>query len=110
MKNMRTATLCAACYLLVLMQGANAQQATVTSIGDYDCGEWFTKKQPARTWLLGYLSGLAAGDSQAKVDVLDRLNSADQAYFWMDNYCKANPLKNISSGAIQLYFEVEGKR
>lgn len=110
MKKMRTAALCVAYYLLVFMHGANAQQATVTSFGNYDCGEWFTKRQPARIWLLGYLSGLAAGDSQAKVDVLDRLNSADQAYLWMDNYCKANPLKKVSNGAVQLYIELDGKR
>jgi hypothetical protein len=81
-----------------------------TSFGAYDCGQWFSQNNSARIWLLGYLSGLAAADSVSKIDVLDRLNSADQAYVWMDNYCKANPLKKINNGAISLYLELQSQK
>jgi hypothetical protein len=57
---------------------------------------------------MGYLSGLAAMNPESsEVDVLERLNSADQAFLWMDNYCKANPLKYVGTGANALYIELK---
>jgi hypothetical protein len=80
-----------------------------TSFGNYDCGEWFTRPQ-AKAWLLGYLSGLdAALTTETTASTLEKLNSAGQAYLWMDNYCKTNPLKMINSGAISLYLELKSK-
>ena len=81
-----------------------------TYIGKYDCGEWFTKAEP-KTWLLGYLSGFNVGTlSQMgfplNYDPLKKLNSSDQAYLWMDNYCRANPLKTVLDGALNLYKEL----
>ena len=43
-------------------------------------------------------------------DPLDALNSADQAYLWMDNWCKANPLKKVSEGAVSLFIELMDKK
>lgn len=97
----------AAILLSLFMTSANA----IATFGSYDCGQWFTKHILARPWLLGYLSGLAEGDYEiGKVDVLDRLNSADQAFLWMDNYCKSNPLKEVGEGAIDLYLELERQK
>ena len=84
---------------------AMASAQAVTYIGAYDCGEWF-KRPVAKAWLLGYLSGMnqmAAGYSGP----LDRIGSAEQAYLWMDNFCKANPLKTIRDGAIDLFTELK---
>ena len=81
------------------------------SIGAYDCGQWFVKKEVAKAWLLGYLSGINAmlGDDKKKYDPLDKLNSAEQAFLWMDNYCKRNPLNTITTGALDLYLELQKK-
>jgi hypothetical protein len=39
-------------------------------------------------------------------DPLRKLNSVDQAFLWMDYYCRANPLTNVSDGATRLYVEL----
>ena len=76
---------------------------------NYDCGEWFKPefRTSARTWLMGYLSGINYATATSSQDPLSKLNSADQAYLWMDNFCKANPLKTVTQGANKLYEELE---
>lgn len=96
---------------LVLLSTSALATAGVTSFGDYDCGEWF-KRPPAKSWLLGFLSGLNAVIAEEKKDMpkydpLNTLNSAEQANLWMDNYCRANPLKRVSGGALDLYLKLQ---
>ncbi len=83
--------------------------AQATVFGGADCGQWFnTQKNPsARLWLTGYLSGLNAALAKGGVDPLNKLNSMEQAYLWMNNYCKENPLKGIQGGANVLYRELQ---
>ena len=80
------------------------------TFGAPDCGQWLTEKtQARRTWLLGFLSGMNAAHTASKnfkVDPLDQLSSGEQAYVWMDNYCKKNPLNDLSAGGIDLYIEL----
>ena len=82
----------------------------IVVFGGSDCGQWVNQQSEFRkTWLLGFLSGLnsgVVGTAGIKGDPLDKLNSADQAYVWMDNYCRANPLKKVSDGAHTLYREL----
>jgi hypothetical protein len=77
------------------------------------CGEWISHREKSDTlalgntsWLLGYLSGLAV--SRGK----DFLAGTDNAsiYKWMDNYCRTNPLRNVSSGGIALEAELTRKK
>jgi hypothetical protein len=79
--------------------------------GNYDCGQWFVIREPAKAWLLGYLSGINAMMANDKInyDPLKKLNSAEQAFLWMDNYCKANPLSSVVDGASDLYLELQKK-
>ena len=72
------------------------------TFGDYDCGQWFKAPQ-AKTWLLGYLTGMNGALADNDFDPLAQLNSPEQAFMWMDNYCKANPLKRVSDGGDELY-------
>ena len=99
-----------AAAICLAAQGAAAQ----TAFGIPDCGEWLkdgiTVRQQNQAWLLGYLSGLNFMYSAPKKDdPLDRLSSAKQAYAWMDNYCKANPLNHISAGSNELFRELTNK-
>ena len=48
-------------------------------------------------------------DDKSSYDPLDGLSSAQQAFLWMDNYCRANPLKNVSDGASDLFLELQNK-
>lgn len=86
--------------------GAEARQAP-------SCGEWIAHREKSDTlalgnasWLLGYLSGLAASSGK------DYLSGTDNTsiYKWMDNYCRANPLRDVSSGGNALAAESARKK
>ena len=77
------------------------------------CGEWVGHREKSSTlalgdtgWLRGFLSGMAASGGK------DYLAGVDNAsiYRWMDNYCRSNPLRDVSSGAKVLAAELAGKR
>jgi hypothetical protein len=62
---------------------------------------------------LGFVSGnnlvtAATLSPTPKVRLHDPLAtiSAQQIYLWMDNYCRANPLKTVDEGGILLYEEI----
>ena len=85
-----------------LEAGVEARQAP-------SCGEWISHREKSDTlalvntsWLLGYLSGLAV--SRGK----DFLSGTDNVsiYKWMDNYCRTNPLRDVSGGGIALAAEL----
>jgi hypothetical protein len=84
----------------------------VTVFGSHDCGTWVVDSSRAKSWLLGYLSGLNAATASAErnYDPLGKVTSAAQIYLWMDNYCKANPLDTVGDGALDLYLELIARR
>jgi len=79
-----------------------------TGFGSPDCGQWLAEKTSTRqSWLAGYLSGLNMGAyATHNRNPLDGLSSMAQAYAWMDNYCRKNPLERVSSGGFQLFVEL----
>ena len=73
------------------------------------CGNWVEQRKTddinlvgTRSWLLGFLSGLAVGFNK---DFLEGIDD-DQIDLWMDNYCKANPLKSLSTAGQYLATEL----
>ena len=87
-------------------QSSFAQQ---TMFGRPDCGEWLndspSEQGMNKAWLLGFLSGLSASQV-IRGDPLNALSSAAQAYVWMDNFCRKNPLDTVAYGAYALFFEL----
>jgi hypothetical protein len=112
---MNSSSLLVGCLLLAssiiavsasLEEGVEARQAP-------SCGEWVSHREKSDTlalgntsWLLGYLSGLAAGRGK------DFLSGTDNGpiYKWMDNYCRTNPLRDVGSGGIALAAELTRKK
>ena len=95
----------------------STQANSQTIFGGYDCGQWTNrvrnKNHPIESWLTGYLSGLNRMHEFARFkpnDPLDELNSMDQAFVWVDNFCKANPLRKIDGVGLDLYMELIFKR
>lgn len=88
----------------------DAGSSTSTMIGQPDCGAWVrSNRQSDRAWLLGYLSGINQMNNAANkkpTDPLGALKSADQIFLWMDNWCKANPLKKVGEGGAELFVEL----
>lgn len=61
----------------------------------------------SKVWLVGYLSGFdMAATLNNKPSFLSKLNSAEQAWAWMDNFCKSYPLKKVSEGGTVLWLEL----
>jgi hypothetical protein len=103
-----------ACALLASGAGAAAAPANagVEARQAPSCGEWIVHREKSDTlalanasWLLGYLSGIATA---GKRDFLHG-NENSAIYKWMDAYCRANPLRNVSSGGAALAIELAAK-
>ena len=112
---MNSSALLAGCLLLAsstfavssaLDGGVEARQAP-------SCGEWISHREKSdplalgnTSWLLGYLSGQAVSRGT------DFLSGTDNVsiYKWMDNYCRTNPLRDVSSGGNALAAELSGKK
>lgn len=110
-------TMCFLSLALVLATSSTCVAQT-TIFGGYDCGQWVNrpKGHPMESWVTGYLSGLNSMYTELKetpgiapIDPLDQLNSMDQAYVWLDNFCKANPLRALDGAARELYIELRVK-
>jgi hypothetical protein len=89
-----------------LAQAQTPREAMMWAVPD--CGHWIrTPNDAHKTWLAGYLSAMNAtlGAMAHKTDVLKDM-SPQQAYVWMDNYCKANPLSDANEGGNQLWSEL----
>ena len=84
-----------------------------TVYGMPDCGEWIKQaNNPQKGWLLGYMSGLNTLhdiEDLKPESPLKKINSANQIFLWMDNYCKTNPLKTVGDGGWVLFKELRKK-
>jgi len=112
MKTLKLKNLLVAFVLgLLLVQPAIRQTgATGTTFGMPDCGQWVSTSKSnfaVRAWLLGFMSGMNSGRATARRDPLDKINSSEQIFLWMDNFCQKNPLKNVQQGGNILYLELE---
>jgi hypothetical protein len=108
---MKTRVVWVALLFAVAVSAAGAQ---TTTFGDSDCGEWVsTPSASKKAWLLGYLTGLNEMHQLNRLeppDPLDAMNSADQAYVWLDNYCRQYPLERVRAGARDLFAELARRK
>ena len=86
-----------------------------TTWGSSDCGQWVAESKSSasmRAWLLGYMSGLGAMHelNDRTDDPMSKINSAQQLYLWMDNFCQKHPLRTVGSGGVDLFLELMKKR
>jgi len=86
--------------------------------GGPDCGQWISSKADTRkAWVLGFMSGMSMAthyfgtptDRKTNGDWLDKVNSADQIFLFVDNYCQKNPLRKVESAGFALYIELTSK-
>ena len=108
MKTLKIKNLFVVCVLsLVFIQPAISQNGT--TFGTPDCGQWVANSKSnfsTKTWLLGFMSGINTGLSKPKDDPLSKVNSAEQIYLWMDNFCQKNPLQTVQDGGLALFIEL----
>lgn len=76
-------------------------------VRDFSCGEYLEfegeKKEIAKVWIAGYLTG--ANVTKGRITNID----IPSAYFWIQNFCKANPLNHFLEGLIALDKELDKK-
>lgn len=118
-----------ATVLLSVVTTSNAHgQLLPQHIGSPSCGQWMRgHDQYKHGYLLGALSGLnymwatmeigrLMNDPEfvkrpkPRPDVIATLQSGDQAFQWMDNYCRQNPRNDVMEGATSLYTELLAKQ
>lgn len=79
---------------------------TIEVRGIRSCGEWVSDREALalgnQTWLVGYLSGLAVATNKQILSGTDN----QSIYLWVDNYCRANPLRSLPDAGTALYFEL----
>lgn len=57
------------------------------------------------SWVDGFLSGMAAGTFKEFWSKPGNKLDDKSVYLWIDNYCRANPLKNVAQAAEMLFLE-----
>ena len=94
--------------LMLWCSSAAAQEIWVE--GGLNCGTWVKTRTEHNSsnledYVVGFLNGLALGAKlefwHAQLPDLQR----EQAYLWLDNYCRANPLSQASGGIVKLFHE-----
>lgn len=85
-----------------------ALSAPVSLFGVPDCGQWVNRKsEPDKAWLLGYVSGLNFKHvEKGGTNALNTVNSADQMFVWMTNYCQKNPMSKLSDAGFEMFQEL----
>ena len=99
------ATAMALCCLVLSATVVDAQAVAIR--GATSCGLWVKDRQEKiafvhHRWVLGYLSGLAF---ESDKDIL-KTTDAESIFLWVDNYCRANPLKDIDDAGTTLFYEL----
>lgn len=98
--------------LLFVMLSVTAPSWAVNVRGPTSCGDWVKERKVNRAlswqyqmWLVGYLSGASTGLGVEFWKKGGNELDAESVYLWMDNYCRANPLKDTHDGADSLFLE-----
>lgn len=105
---MRTALVALILLQVLTLPLAQAQRVLIRGVPS--CGVWVkdraTKDQFNANWLVGYLSGKAVGSGQ-NFWGRQGVNSLDyeSVFLWVDNYCRANPLRDLGDAGQDLFLE-----
>ena len=90
---------------------------TIRGSGTQSCGTWLEDRKVYNslqnamdtTWVLGFLTGMNAMDMMTRRSGGGKMGvttDVDGLFAWVDNYCRANPLKTISDAALALATEL----
>ena len=95
---------------IALVSSTPAYAVAVTTIGSgsQSCGKWLSAREnnanrttflQMGSWAVGFLSGAVWVTS---TDILANTDS-DGVFYWLDNYCRANPTATFSDAVIEFY-------
>lgn len=94
----------------VILLGNTALAEGITAQGGVDCAQWVGARTENisilnEQYLIGFLDGLALGKQIEFWEAKEVSVSREQTFFWMDMYCKDNPLSHSITGAFKLFEE-----
>jgi len=89
---------------------ASSRESTANYlVGVPSCGAWIKQRAADKEiyeagWLAGFLSGISTSLGNQRVKGRDFLEDADMdsISLWVDNYCRDNPLDNLSTAGDRL--------
>jgi hypothetical protein len=99
---------------LLLVVSVSAKAAMILGPGITSCGTWAQERRDRaqsnslmnEAWVLGYLSAYNTYGPKATGHV-SKGTDANGLLAWIDNYCSANPLKEIFDATEALILELE---
>lgn len=82
--------------------------------GSIDCGDWISARTATEAgylehYLLGLINGMAISSGIEFWHAGGVIVSREQAFLWIDRYCRDSPLSNPIAGAMALIEERTGK-
>ena len=87
-------------------------EAKVVVTHRFGCGQWIEARNGkgvaahvVENWVDGYLSGLAVGSNTEFWRKGGSRLDKESVYLWIDNYCRANPLKTTVEAGSALFKE-----
>lgn len=117
MKNKYLISLCFTLTSALIFHNA---LASVNTKGAPSCGKWIEERDISKAksdttwtslvhkaWLMGFLSGIAIGSDR---DLVPENRDPASLFLWVDNYCRANPLKSVNDAGFNLAVELATKR
>jgi len=102
-----------ALFAALLCALSTAVCADFRTLGAPDCDQWTTAtgslQMQHRVWLLGFLSGMNAVRyfPDSRNNWLQKLSGAEQAFLWIDDYCRIHPEESVVQGGLALSDELQ---
>lgn len=108
---MNTKKLITALALAAAAMSAQAGEPTGNTVfGQPSCGDWLAPSHTVSevrmdAWMVGYMSGLNANETDIKADVLGNVDVPSMRVY-ITNYCRRNPLDKVGKAANALYLDL----
>ena len=98
----------------LILSTASMEVMAVQVRGARSCGQWIELRKTLdaveavaqESWFVGYLSGMAA---YSDTDILKGTDNPS-IFLWLDNYCRAKPLKRIDDAGDELFLELKKQK
>lgn len=110
----RSIAIMIAALIVAAISAAQAQEVKhMVGPLEFFCGKWVNtakntpRHEVLKTWIFGYLSGINV--AMADPDFL-KGRDVDGITAWVDNYCRRNPLHQITIAIDRLIEELRAKR
>lgn len=103
--------------MVLLSTALSVHASWLAGVGSATCGQFLANStsklwtESVTNWAMGFLSAVNLERGKTKGErVLKDIPDPDAVRFYIENYCRANPLSTVSHGADALYDELPAFR